>query len=95
MKALWDGDQDKLELGRRGNASIMDGATAAFDDISKFDDDGKLRRTGLNLSFTFWHIRFQRDYGAFEHYYFIIIITVGRAAMALPVQVLAVGFGTS
>lgn len=45
MKALWDGDQ---ELGRR-NASIMDGG-AAFDDSSKFDDDGKLRRTGLNLS---------------------------------------------
>jgi len=48
MKALWDGDQDKLELGR-GNASVMDGAEA-FDDSSKLDDDGKIRRTGLNLS---------------------------------------------
>lgn len=46
MKALWDGGDQ--ELGRR-NASIMDGG-AAFDDSSKFDDDGKLRRTGLNLS---------------------------------------------
>lgn len=50
MKAMWDGDQDKLELGRGNNASIMDGAAAAFDDSSKFDDDGKMRRTGLNLS---------------------------------------------
>ena len=37
-----------LELGR-SNACIVDGA-AAFDDSSKFDDDGKIRRTGLNLS---------------------------------------------
>lgn len=48
MKPQWGRDQDMLELGR-GNACIVDGA-AAFDDISKFDDDGKIRRTGLNLS---------------------------------------------
>ncbi|KAG0623261.1 hypothetical protein M758_3G160400 [Ceratodon purpureus] len=48
MKPQWRREQDMLELGR-GHACIVDGGAAGFDDSSKFDDDGKLRRTG-----SFW-----------------------------------------
>lgn len=47
MMAQWHGDHDKLELGRV-NACIVN-AAPPYDDSNKFDDDGKTRRTGLEL----------------------------------------------